>query len=257
MESPLPSTDESISSSLPAERPRRKRFSLYIGLIPLAFGLGLLAGYLVWGQPPAATATAKEGTEAGTTSEEAATASAPQAVTRYDVTNAASPSLGPADAPITIVEFSDYECPYCRRWHLETFPQLQAAYPEQLRFVYRDFPISSIHANAIPAAEAAHCAGEQGAFWEFNEKLFSMELGLSARAYQQYAADLGLDQQTFGECIDERRYAEEVQAEFDFAANLGIRSTPTFFINGIALVGAQPFEVFKQVIDLELAGEIP
>jgi protein-disulfide isomerase len=257
MEDPLPlSTEAESNSSAPAERPQRRRFSLYLGLIPLTFGLGMLAGYLLWGQSPAVAASTSDVAASAPSGEEAA-AVIPQAVTRYDIPTAGSPALGPADAPITIVEFSDYECPYCRRWHLETLPRLRAAYPEQLRFVFRDFPITSIHANAAPAAEAAHCAGEQDAFWEFNEKLFTMELGLSPSAYKQYASGLGLDEQAFGECVDERRYAKDVQDDFEFAANLGIRSTPTFFINGIALVGAQPFEVFQQVIDLELAGEIP
>jgi len=125
-----------------------------------------------------------------------------------------------------------------------------------VRLVYRDFPLTSIHRNAFPAAEAANCANEQGVFWEYHDKLFSMELGLSSEAYQGYAQELDLDMNEFIECLESGRYKDEVQADFDFAANLGIRSTPTFFINGIALVGAQPFEVFQEVIDKELAGEL-
>jgi protein-disulfide isomerase len=131
------------------------------------------------------------------------------------------------------------------------------AYGDQIRFVYRDFPLESIHANAKPAAEAANCANEQGEFWEYHDKLFSMELGLSSEAYQEYATQLGLDIDEFQECFESGRYQEEVQLDFEFAANLGVRSTPTFFVNGIAVVGAQPFEVFQQVIEKELAGEIP
>jgi protein-disulfide isomerase len=122
--------------------------------------------------------------------------------------------------------------------------------------VYRDFPLFSIHPNAMPAAEAANCAYEQGSFWEFHDKLFGMELALSAEAYRQYAQDLGLDVDAFNECVETRRYQDEVQADYAYASELGVRSTPTFFINGIALVGAQPYEVFQQVIDKELAGEL-
>ena len=178
-------------------------------------------------------------------------------VVRYDVPVDDDPALGSEDAPITIIEFSDYECPYCRQWHTEVYSQLLDTYGDQIRFVYRDFPLESIHANAIPAAQAANCAFEQDNFWDYHDKLFSMELGLSPDAYLEYASQLGLDEEQFQECIDSGRYQEEVQSDFEFAANLGVRSTPTFFINGIAVVGAQPFEIFEQVIERELAGEIP
>jgi protein-disulfide isomerase len=176
---------------------------------------------------------------------------------RYEIPVDDDPMLGLSDAPITIVEFSDYECPYCRRWHTDVYPSLLETYGDQIRFVYRDFPLESIHANAKPAAEAANCAYEQGAFWEYHDKLFGMQLGLSSQAYQEYASQLELDEAAFQECIESGRYQEEVQSDFEFAANLGVRSTPTFFINGIAVVGAQPFEVFQEVIERELAGEIP
>jgi protein-disulfide isomerase len=176
---------------------------------------------------------------------------------RYEIPIDDDPMIGPEDAPITIVEFSDYECPYCQRWHTEVFEQLLETYPNEVRLVYRDFPLTSIHPNAIPAAIAANCAREQDAFWDYHDKLFGMELGLNTEAYQEYASQLDFDTEEFNECLDSGRYEEEVQADFDFAANLGVRSTPTFFINGIAVVGAQPFEVFQQVIEQELAGEIP
>jgi protein-disulfide isomerase len=127
----------------------------------------------------------------------------------------------------------------------------------KIRFVYRDFPIASIHPNAESAAEAADCALEQDKFWEFNRKLFEGPQGLGTSAYMQYAQELGLDTNQFEECIDSSRYREEVQADLNWAANLGVRSTPTFFLNGIPIVGAQPYEVFKQVVEKELAGEIP
>lgn len=165
--------------------------------------------------------------------------------------------FGGLNAPITIIEFSDYECPYCRKWHAEAWPQLQAEYGDQIRLVYRDFPLTSIHANASPAAVAANCAGEQNMYWEYNEKLFSNERTLGRSTYENYAEDLMLDMDTFIDCMESGRFVEEVEADYQFAATLGIRSTPTFFVNGIPVVGAQPFEVFKNLIDKELAGELP
>ena len=100
------------------------------------------------------------------------------------------------------------------------------------------------------------CAGEQDAYWPFHEKLFGSET-LGNQTYIQYAQDLSLNMETFESCLTEHKYKAEIEADSDFALNLGVRSTPTFFINGLALVGAQPLDVFKQVIDKELAGEIP
>lgn len=225
---------------------------LLIVLGILTFGLGFATGYWVRGRSsPAEAAVAQSGTQAQPSVE-----STRPKVTRYEIPVDDDPSLGPADAPITIIEFGDYECPFCRQWYVEVLPKLMSKYPQQVRFVYRDFPLSSIHANASPAAVAANCAAEQDAFWQFHEKLFSMEQGLSTEAYQQYARQLGLDMDAFETCLRDGRYQDEVEADFEFAARLGVRSTPTFFINGIAIVGAQPVEIFEQVIDLELAGEL-
>lgn len=235
-------------------QPNRIQFAV----IPLAFMLGLLAGYLTWGRAGSTPASASTEAVAETAARapDQAAGDPQQEVVRYDVPEDDDPVLGSDQAPITIIEFSDYECPYCRRWHLEAFPLIREAFPDQVRFVFRDFPLTSIHPNAVPAAEAANCAFEQGLFWEFNEKLFS-GAALSPAVYNQYAEDLGMDLPRFKECVASGRYRDEVLADLAWATNLGVSSTPTFFINGIALVGAQPFEVFKQIIEKELAGEIP
>jgi protein-disulfide isomerase len=262
-----------------------KRSHFFAVLVPLAFLLGLSVGYLFWGRSSAAVAstgsvsvappvgevaagerTSQENqaagaaaddstanTQKGSTSQESSGESGNPQIVRYDVPVDDDPSLGPEDAPITIIEFSDFECPFCQRFHREVFGRLLSAYPNEIRFVYRDFPLTSIHPNAFPAAEAANCARDQGAFWEFHDRLFTE--GLGDKAYRRYASELGLDMDAFETCIRERRYKDEVQADLTFAANLGVRSTPTFFINGIAIVGAQPFEVFQRVIEGELAGE--
>jgi protein-disulfide isomerase len=222
----------------------------------LAFATGVLLGYVVWGfdsvsvkEIPVVAAQA-EGPVV-----EAPVTPQPQFV-RYDVASDGFPSIGPEDAPITIIEFSDYQCPFCKRWHDEVYQSLLNAYPGKIRLVYRHLPLMSIHPDAFPAAEAAMCAGEQNAYWPFHEKLFSSD-ALGSELYLQYAQEIGLDMTNFEACIAERRYQQAIQADLDFALDLGATSTPTFFINGLAIVGAQPLNVFQQIIDKELAGEIP
>ena len=237
-----------------------KRSHLYTVLLPLAFVAGLTFGYIFWGrpeinQPPVAAAPQGAAQDAAPAAQQA-TEPTPE-FRRYDVPEDDDPVFGAADAPITIIEFSDYECPYCRKWHVEVWPQLQAAYADQIRLVYRDFPLTNIHPNATPAAEAANCAQEQDMYFPYSEKLFEMTLNLGATTYQSYAEELGMDMDAFNECLESDRYLAEVEADYQYAAELGIHSTPTFFVNGIPVVGAQPFEVFKSLIDKELAGELP
>ncbi len=238
-----------------------KRSHFYAVLTVLAFAAGILLGYVVWGMEPAG-GTAALSPQTGSQStgptngvSEAPVTQQPQ-YTRYDIPTENSYALGPADAPITIVEFSDFECPFCRRWHAEVYKPLLDAYPGKIRLVYRNLPLTSIHPDAMGAAEAAMCAGEQDVYWKYHDKLFSSE-SLGNTVYIQYAQDLGLNMPTFEACLSDHKYQKTIQADSDFAINLGIRSTPTFFINGLAIVGAQPLDVFKQVIDKELAGEIP
>lgn len=238
----------------------------------LIFAIGLGTGYVLWGYPLndarselvsvkaeldqiRAEAQTSEG-EASQAAANTAADSEIQPVTRYPVDEDDDPSYGPATAPITIIEFSDYECPYCQRWHDQVWLKLKETYPDQVRLVYRDFPLYSIHPNAAPAANAANCANEQDQYWEFHELLFSGGQDLGAEAYMRYAGDLDLDIAAFQQCLDENRYEAEITADYEYALSIGIQSTPTFFINGIALIGAQPFEVFQEVIELELAGKL-
>lgn len=220
----------------------KRAWGAWYVMVPLVFAIGLGTGYVMWGR---------------TTPTASAAVEIPENVTRYDIPTEGDPAIGPEDAKITVVEFSDYQCPYCTKWYNEVFDRLLNEYPDEVRFVYRDFPLSSIHPEAVPAAIAAHCAGDQGAYWDFHRALFSQKYGLSPSAYEQYAGELGLDTAAFKECVSDGRHSDEVNADLSFGSELGITATPTFFINGIALVGAQPYEVFKQVIDLELAGKIP
>ena len=234
MPATTPSPSEPASDVL-----RFRRSHVYAALLPLTFVVGLATGFLFWGRtkpsPPAPVAAA-----------------AAQAPTRLEVSVDDDPVLGPADAPITIVEFSDFNCPYCEKWHVETFEPLLAAYPDQIRFVYRDFPITS--AESLVAAQAAQCAGDQDAYWPFHDALLSGGLDLGRQAYEEYATRLGLNVQALLACIDSEKYRSEVESDARYAASLGASGTPTFFINGLPLVGAQPLAQFQAVIDQELEG---
>ena len=163
---------------------------------------------------------------------------------------ALGPSRGDPKAPITIVEFSDFECPYCVRAE-EAVQQVLAAYPGKIRLVYRDYPLP-FHARAQKASEAALCAGDQGKYWEMHAKLFANQKALELAQLKQHAKDLGLQTASFDKCLDSGEKAKIVDASKKAGEEAGVNGTPAFFINGRPLSGAQPFEKFKEIIDHEL-----
>jgi protein-disulfide isomerase len=165
---------------------------------------------------------------------------------------AEGPSKGDPKAPITIVEFSDFECPYCVRAE-ESIKKVLAAYPGKVRLVYRDYPLPN-HTRAPKASEAALCAGDQGKYWEMHEKLFANSRALEVGQLKQYAKDLGLTADKFDKCLDSGDKAKLVEASKKAGEEAGVSGTPAFFINGRPLSGAQPFEKFKEIIDHELRG---
>jgi protein-disulfide isomerase len=161
------------------------------------------------------------------------------------------PVKGPANAPITIVEFSDFQCPYCARVN-PTLDQVRQVYGDKVRIVFKDFPLPN-HPEAPKAAEAAHCAGEQGKYWELHDRMFANQRALQVPAIKQYAAAVGLDMNAFNQCLDSGKHAGRVAENLKSGEALGVASTPTMYINGRPVVGAQPFDYFKAVIDEELA----
>lgn len=163
---------------------------------------------------------------------------------------AVGPARGPAGAPVTIVVFSDFECPYCARGR-DVMDQVVAAYPGKVRVVHRDFPLS-FHQKAPKAAEAGHCAEEQGKFWALHDWMFDHQDTLDPEDLTRAAAKLGLDQARFGECLSSGRHAATVAANLAAGEKAGVEGTPAYFINGRPLGGAQPFEKFKEIIDREL-----
>ena len=160
---------------------------------------------------------------------------------------------GDINAPVTIVEFSDFECPFCGRYYSETYKRIDEEYIKtgKVRYVFRDYPLS-FHADAQKAAEAAECAGDQGRFWEMHDMIFENQHAMGMMDLKQYAGSLGLDTSAFDTCLYSGKYAEEVLADQRDGAAYGVSGTPTFFINGKAVVGAQPYAVFKEAIDAEL-----
>lgn len=160
-------------------------------------------------------------------------------------------ALGAAKAPITVVEFADFECGYCARAQ-DTIKAVRAKYGDKIRFVYKDFPLE-FHANARPAAIAARCAGKQGKYWEMHEKLFANTQNLNDGTYRQLAGELGLDAAAFGTCLADPAQAAAVAADEAAGRKVGVTGTPAFFINGILISGAQPIEAFSEIIDAELA----
>lgn len=171
---------------------------------------------------------------------------------RYTVTTTASdPVRGPASAPVTIVEFSDYECPFCARVN-PTLDQVRKTYGDRVKIVFKDFPLPN-HPQAPKASEAGHCANEQGKYWELHDLMFANQRALTVPSLKQYAATLGLDMAAFNQCLDSGKHAGLVAAGLAQGESMGVNSTPTLYINGRALIGAQPFEAFKQIIDEELA----
>jgi len=176
------------------------------------------------------------------------------------------PIIGNPNAPITIIEFSDFQCPFCARFHVETLPLIMNEYINdgQVKLVFRDFPIQSIHPNALPASVAAECANEQGKFKEMHDILFENQNEWNNKnadnviiSFNQYALEIGLEEEKFDSCLKNGKYVEEIQKDLDDGRAYGISGTPGFFVGNdqigfVELKGAQPFENFKKVIDSQL-----
>ena len=176
------------------------------------------------------------------------------------------PIIGDPNAPITIIEFSDFQCPFCARFHVQTLPLLLDQYIEQgkVKLVFRDFPIQSIHPNALPASVAAECANEQGEFKAMHDMLFDNQKQWSDQEtvdalsmFSQYATEIGLEQGTFDSCLTSGKYIEEIRNDLDDGRSYDVTGTPGFFVGNddigyVELKGAQPFESFKKIIDAQL-----
>jgi protein-disulfide isomerase len=159
---------------------------------------------------------------------------------------------GEKNAAVSIVEFSDFQCPFCKA-ATSTMHQIMAQYAGKVRWIFRDFPIASLHPLANGAHEAARCAAEQGKFWEYHDVLFQKSPQLAPDNLKQYARDLKLDADSFDRCLAANKFQAAIAADIEEGQRLGVSGTPAFFINGRLLVGAQPATAFQQVIDSELS----
>jgi protein-disulfide isomerase len=184
-----------------------------------------------------------------------AEASKPQLITQEDLTDDDA-FLGEEDAPVTIVEFSEYQCPYCKRHFDQVMPQIKEKYIDtgKVKYIFRDFPLE-FHDQALPAALAAECAGDEGndKYFEMHDKLFENQADLSEEKIKELAEEIGLDMSSFDDCFDNETYKEEVEKDAADGKSIGVTGTPAFIINGWGLKGAQPFSEFEKLIEQELA----
>lgn len=170
---------------------------------------------------------------------------------RIAVETAGKPSLGPANAPVTLVEFSDFQCPFCKAF-ASTLKEVEKNYPKEVRVVFRQFPLANIHPNALKAAEASLCSQEQGRFWELHDEMFADQSTLKVEDLKAKAAKLKLDATAFNACLDSGKFAKKVSEEVRDGSVVGVSGTPAVFINGRFLSGAQPYQEVAKIIDEEL-----
>jgi len=164
---------------------------------------------------------------------------------------------GNKDASVKIIEFSDYQCPYCQKHH-GTMQQVMDEYDGQVAWIYKHFPLDSIHPNARPAAEASECVWEQKGdegFWEFTDAVFTNQSQIDPSFYEEWAQEQGLDMEQFDDCVSSRKYRDKVEADYQEGLKAGVKGTPANFINGISVSGAVPYSSMQQIINQELNQE--
>lgn len=239
---------------------------LIIAIISVAIVSAFLGGYVVGGE----TAEPKEiiireVVQNSQTSQTMQEQFGPQIIRNISIDD--DPMKGDPNAPITIIEFSDFQCPFCAKFHQSTLVQIEQNYIStgKVNFVYRDFPIQSIHPNAVTAALASECADDQGKFWEIHDMIFEnqrnwqgLQIAQSASLFKEYAIELGLNIDEFDSCMISGKHFEEIQNDLNDGRAYGVTGTPGFFVGNekigfTKLIGAQPFSSFQRVIDEQLS----
>lgn len=162
--------------------------------------------------------------------------------------------LGNPNAKVTLIEYSDFQCPFCGRLFLETLPKIKENFVKsgKVKFIYRHFPLRSIHTNAQKAAEASECASEQGKFWEYHDLIFQRQNLMSEESFKSWAKELGLNSEKFNSCLGSGKYAPRIDVDYNEGIALGINGTPATFVNGKLISGAMPYEEFERMILEEL-----
>lgn len=176
-------------------------------------------------------------------------------VSRTQIETSDDPALGPADALVTIVEFGDFECPFCGQAY-PIIKDLLRRYGDRVRFLYRDFPNPSIHVNALPAALAASCAEEQGKFWPYHDLLFTHQTELSSDSLRSLAQQASLNLVAFDQCVTSQRHLQEISDDYSAGVDAGVQGTPTWFINGYRLQGVLTPDDFNAIVDMGLSGKL-
>ncbi len=215
-------------------------------MIPAAI---IIAGAMIGASVIYSNATLRKGGSAPTGAE----ANMAGAAAAENLIDGDDPVLGNQDAPVTVVEFADFQCPFCGRFSADAFPQIKEKYIStgKVKFVYRDYPLP-FHPIAQPAAEAGACANEQGKFWEYHDYIFAHQADLSVPNLKAWAQGVELDAARFNNCFDSHKYSAEVKKDTADGQKAGVSGTPSTFINGRLVVGAVPFEQFQSVIEEEL-----
>lgn len=217
---------------------KRNDLAIPISIIVAGF---IIAGAIFYTQRPKSVPSSKEETS--------------QEVKKAEFTISKKDHIrGNYQAPVTIVEFSDFQCPFCRQFH-PTMKQLLAEYPDKVRWVYKHFPLDQIHPNARPAAEASECVFEQkgdDGFWQFSDNLLENQERLGESLYKELAKKLGLDMKQFNNCLSSRKYKDKVEADYQEGIKVGVQGTPGSFVNGEPLAGAVPYETLKAAVEKAL-----
>lgn len=252
MSAEAPQAKRTVSFTLPSRFPMPKSWTpVLMGLLLVAsFLLGMLftkVQYTSGGSAAPSTGTQTAGTQPSV---------APG--TPVDVSNGNLPALGNKSAKVTVVEFADFQCPFCEQWFSQVWPQLKKDYVDtnKIAFYWRDYPF--LGTESTDAANAARCANDQGKFWEFHDYLYTHQGQENTGAFskdnlKKFAADMGLDTAKFNNCVDSDSFAKDAQTDLSDGQKAGVNGTPTVFVNGVAIVGAQPYSAFKSAIDAALA----
>jgi protein-disulfide isomerase len=227
-----------------------------IGLIGAAFALGFMYGQL---RLLKSGTLAAANTNPGVTADAAAPTDQPLSDSSWQsILVKPVAAKGPTDAKVTVVEFSDYQCPFCEQYYTQTEGQVQKDYIDsgKIRYIHRDRPLP-FHPTAHIAAEAARCAGDQNKYWEFHDQLFLhqndwVSLSDPSTQYATYAQSVGMNSSKFSQCLSSGKFKADVDADLNMATSIGANGTPTFYINGKPLVGAQPYSAFQSAIDAAL-----
>jgi protein-disulfide isomerase len=237
-----------------------------IGLVTSLIVAAFFGGYILGTHSETKTITTQSTYQAIPSHTFAQPNSLPNPQTKMAISVTNGHMIGNSTAPITLIEFSDFGCPFCGKFFSDTLPDIEKNYVEtgKVRFVFKNFPLGNIHPNAVTAAISAECANEQGAFWKYHDILFKNQVGWAqinstdaSKIFKQYASKLGLDENQFSSCLDSGKYTDKITKDEQDGTSYGVDGTPTFFIGNdkigyMQIGGAQPLLVFQQEIDSEL-----